>query len=99
MLLSCIYKLQPFSLRWENFEELSIANEQYLYKVSYVLFQNCSVVLFMVFLSFRKLTGLLCLVCSLLFHSGVAEWSFLGVTGVVYSRKATFETGLVFSAD
>ena len=45
--------------------------------------------LFMIFLSFRKLTGLLCLVCSLLFHSGVAEWSFLGVTGVVYLRKAT----------
>ena len=41
----------------------------------------------MIFLSFRKLTTLLCLVCSLLFHSGVAEWSFLGVTGVVYSRK------------
>ena len=24
------------------------------------------------------------------FHSGVAEWSFLGVTGVVYSCKATY---------
>ena len=23
-------------------------------------------------------------------HSGVAEWSFLGVTGVVYSRKTTY---------
>ena len=29
-------------------------------------------------------------VCSLLFHSGVGEWSFLGVTGVVYSHKATY---------
>ena len=43
-----------------------------------------------VFLSFRKLTALLCLVFSLLFHSGVAEWSFLGVTGVVYSHRATY---------
>ena len=52
-----------------------------MFKVSYVLFQNCSIVLFMFgFLSFRnrKLTALLCLVCFLLFHSGVAERSFLG---------------------
>ena len=73
-----------------NFEELSIVNWQYLFKASYVLFQNCSVVLLTIFLSFRKLTALLCLVCSLLFHSGVAEWSFLGITGVVYSHKATY---------
>ena len=33
--------------------------------------------------SFRKLTALLCLVCSLIFHSGVAVWSFLGITGVL----------------
>ena len=46
--------------------------------------------LFTIVISFRKLTALLCLVCSLLFHSGVAEWSFLGVTGVVYLRKATY---------
>ena len=30
------------------------------------------------FSHFEKLTALLCLVCSLLFHSGVAELSFLG---------------------
>ena len=47
----------------------------------------CLLLLF--FLSFRKLTALLSLVCSLL-HSGVAEWSFLSVTGVVYSRSATY---------
>ena len=34
---------------------------------------------FKIALSFRKLTALLCLVCSLLFHSGVAQWSFLGL--------------------
>ena len=50
------------------------------------------------FLSFRKLTSLPCLVCSLLFQSGVAEWSFIGDidTGVVYSRKPTY---VDFSAD
>ena len=43
------------------------------------------------FLSFQNfIAALLCLVCSLLFHSGVAGWSFLGDTGVVYSRKATY---------
>ena len=51
------------------------------------------------FHSFRKLTALLCLVCYLLFHSDVAEWSFLGVTGVVYSHEATYQIRLVFSAD
>ena len=46
-------KLQPFSLCWENFEELSIANWYSLFKVSYVLFQNFSVMLFKIsFLSF-----------------------------------------------
>ena len=41
------------------------------------------------FLSFSKLTSLFCLVSCLLFHSGVAEWSFLGVTGLlsVISRQ------------
>ena len=39
----------------------------------------------------RKIaSSLLCLVCSLLFHSGVAAWSFVGDTGVVYSHKATY---------
>ena len=33
---------------------------------------------FLSFISNRKLTALLCLVCSLLCHSGVAERSFLG---------------------
>ena len=42
------------------------------------------------FLTFPKLTALLCHVCSFLFHSGVAEWRFHGITGVVYSRKATY---------
>ena len=47
-----------------------------------------AVVLFVIgFLSFRKLTALLCLVSSLLFHSGVAESSFLGDTGVVYISR------------
>ena len=54
VLLSLCTKLQSFSLCWENFEELSVANLWYLFKVSYVLFLNCSVVLFIVigFLSF-----------------------------------------------
>ena len=43
----------------------------------------------------RKIaSSLLCLVCSLLFHSGVVEWSFLGFTGVVYSHKATSRLAL-----
>ena len=69
-------KLQPFSL--ENFEELSVAN---LFKVSYVLVQNCSVVLFMIgFLSFISKINCTALPCLFfLFHSGVAEWSFLCV--------------------
>ena len=48
---------------------------------------------FLSFLSFLSfLTTLLCLVCSLLFHSGVAEWSFVGDidTMRVYSRKPTY---------
>ena len=87
-------KLQPFSLCLENFEELSAANQQYLFKVSYVLVQNCSVLLFMIgFLSvISKInwTALPCLFSSLLFYSGVAAWSFVGDTGVVYSHKATY---------
>ena len=40
------------------------------------------------FPSFRKLTALLCLVCSLLIHSGVAERSFLGEERQHISRLA-----------
>ena len=36
----------------------------------------------------RELTALLCLVCFLLFHSGVAEWSFLGEERQHISRLA-----------
>ena len=60
--------------------------------------------LFTIFLSFRKLTALLCLVCSLLFHSGVAEWS--PGSGVSSALQELFTragqhiwTCLVFSAD
>ena len=35
-------------------------------------------------------TALPCLFSSLLFYSGVAAWSFVGDTGVVYSHKATY---------
>ena len=42
---------------------------------------------FLSFISKINCTVLPCLF--LLFHSGVAEWSFLGDTGIVYSRKAT----------
>ena len=57
-----------------------------MFKVSYALFQNCSIVLFMIgFLSFRIE---LCLVCALLFHSGVAERSFLGEERQHISRLA-----------
>ena len=45
-------------------------------------FKIALVLLMIGFLSFiwktGKLTALLRFVCSLLFHSGVAEWSFLG---------------------
>jgi len=50
---SAIVFLEPFSLFWENFEELSVANYWDLFKVSYHVFRNCSVELFMIgFLSF-----------------------------------------------
>ena len=41
-------------------------------------------------LSFISKINCTALHCLFLFHSGVAEWSFLGVTGVVYSLKATY---------
>ena len=61
-------------------------------KVSYLCFKidlSCCFRL-VFFLSFRKLTILACLVCSLLFHPGdVADMSGID-TGVVYSRKPTY---------
>ena len=42
---------------------------------------------FLSFISKINWTALPCLF--LLFHSGVVEWSFLGDTGIVYSRKVT----------
>ena len=51
------------------------------------------------FLSFGKLTALLRFVCSLLFHSGVAEWSFLGDRELFTHARQHILSRLVFSAD
>ena len=46
------------------------------------------------FISNRKLTALLCPVCFLLFHSGVAERSFLGEERQHISRLALYLVGV-----
>ena len=51
------------------------------------------------FILLGKVTELLCLVCCLLFHSGVAEWSFLGDRELFTPARQHIQTRLVFSSD
>ena len=79
-----------FSLCWENFEELSVQLVVFvqgkLCSVSKLLYR--AVYDWLSFISNRKLTALLCLVCFLLFYSGVAERSFFGEERHLISRLA-----------
>ena len=51
------------------------------------------------FLTFRKLTALLCHVCSFLFHSGVADWSSSALQELFALARQHIYIHLVFSAD
>ena len=69
-------KLQPFSLSWENFKERSVRK-----LVVFVQGKLCSIsklICRAVYDWFSFFHFEIWLVCSLLFHSGVAEWSFPG---------------------
>jgi len=88
--------LEPFSLVWKNFEELSVANKIHLLKVSYLVFQNCSVKLFMIgFLSFLSKINYATasfVLCLYFIQVLLFEWGFVGDidTGVVYTLKPTY---------
>jgi len=88
--------LLAFSLFWENFEELSVAKWKHLFKVSYLVSQNCSVELFMIgclsFPSKIDYTTASFVLCLYFIQVLLIEWGFVGDidTEVVYSLKPTY---------
>ena len=79
-----------FPTCWENFEELSVAISNICSKEVMFYFKLALSCCYdwLSFISNRKLTALLCFVCFLLFHTGVAERSFLGEERQHISRLA-----------